>query len=87
MSVVIRYASLFYPDDQLITQSELVDEICLQKCPVYNHRQDRTFVGVSPIDFNLRVGRMQGKSTIYCNEPELLAYDEEHIFLPNQLFN
>ena len=83
MSVVIRYASLFYPDDRLITQSELVDErYVYKKCPVYNHRQDRTFVGVSPIDFNLRVGRMQGKSTIYCNEPELLAYDEEHIFSP-----
>ena len=83
MSVVIRYASLFYPDDRLITQSELVDEkYVYKKCPAFNHRQDRTFVGVSPIDFNLKVGRQGDQSTIYCNEPDLLTYDEEHIFSP-----
>ena len=83
MSVVIRYASLFTPGDKLVTQSDLIDERYVYKrCPAFTHKHDRTFVGISPIDFNLRVGRNGEQSTIYCNEPDLLEYDEEHIFSP-----
>ena len=50
----IHYVSVFNKEDTLIPQSDLIDSGYVQnKCPVYNHKQSRTFVATSPIDFIL----------------------------------
>ena len=77
----IHYVSVFNKEDTLIPQSDLIDSEYVQtKCPVHNHKQSRTFVATSPIDFTLSIDRNNNK--ISCSRPELLEYDDEHIQSP-----
>ena len=77
----IHYVSVFNKEDTLTPQSDLIDSGYVQnKCPVYNHKQSRTFVATSPIDFTLSIDRSNNK--ISCSRPELLEYDDEHIKSP-----
>ena len=77
----IHYVSVFNKEDTLIPQSDLIDLGYVQnKCPVYNHKQSRTFVATSPIDFSLSIDRSNNK--ISCSRPELLEYDNDHIQSP-----
>ena len=77
----IHYVSVFNEEDTLIPQSDLIDSGYVQnKCPVYNHKQSRTFVATSPIDFTLSIDRSNNK--ISCSRPELLEYDDDHIKSP-----
>ena len=81
----IHYVSVFNKEDTLIPQSDLIDSGYVQnKCPVYNHKQSRTFVATSPIDFSLSIDRSNNK--ISCSRPELLEYDDEHINSPKPVF-
>ena len=81
MPSTIHYVSVFNKGDTLIPQSDLIDSRYVQnKCPVYNHKQSRTFVATSPIDFSLSIDRSNNK--ISCSRPELLEYDDEHINSP-----
>ena len=81
----IHYVSVFNQEDTLIPQSDLIDSGYVQnKCPVYNHKQSRTFVATSPIDFTLSIDRSNNK--ISCSRPELLEYDDDHINSPKPVF-
>ena len=81
----IHYVSVFNKEDTLIPQSDLIDSGYAQtKCPVHNHKQSRTFVVTSPIDFSLSIDRSNNK--ISCSRPELLEYDDEHINSPKPVF-
>ena len=85
MPSTIHYVSVFNKGDTLIPQSDLIDlEYAQTKCPVHNHKQSRTFVATSPIDFSLSVDRSNNK--ISCSRPELLEYDDEHINSPKPVF-
>ena len=81
MPSTIHYVSVFNKEDTLIPQSDLIDlKYAQTKCPVHNHKQSRTFVATSPIDFTLSIDRSNNK--ISCSRPELLEYDDEHIKSP-----
>ena len=81
----IHYVSVFNKEDTLIPQSDLIDSEYVQnKCPVYNHKQSRTFVATSSIDFSLSIDRSNNK--ISCSRPELLEYDDDHINSPKPVF-
>jgi len=85
MPSTIHYVSVFNKEDTLTPQSDLIDlEYAQTKCPVHNHKQSRTFVATSPIDFSLSVDRSNNK--ISCSRPELLEYDDEHINSPKPVF-
>jgi len=81
----IHYVSVFNKEDTLIPQSDIIDSGYVQnKCPVYNHKQSRTFVATSPIDFTLSIDQSNNK--ISCSRPELLEYDDDHINSPKPVF-
>ena len=85
MPSTINYVSVFNKEDTLTPQSDLIDlEYAQTKCPVHNHKQSRTFVATSPIDFSLSVDRSNNR--ISCSRPELLEYDDEHINSPKPVF-
>ena len=85
MPSIIHYVSVFNKEDTLTPQSDLIDlEYAQTKCPVHNHKQSRTFVATSPIDFSLSIDRSNNK--ISCSRPELLEYDDEHINSPKPVF-
>ena len=85
MPATIHYVSVFNKEDTLIPQSDLIDlKYAQTKCPVHNHKQSRTFVATSPIDFSLSIDRSNNK--ISCSRPELLEYDDDHINSPKPVF-
>jgi len=56
----IHYANLTYYDDCLYRQSDLIDNgYAFTQCPVFNHRNNRTFVSLSPIDFYCEIDRKE----------------------------
>ena len=71
-------------DDSLVRQSDLDDDrFVYSKCPVYNHKSSRTFIGISPINFKLQVMRSpDGITTIRSTNESILEGDEEHINSP-----
>ena len=83
MTITIHYADFLSSDNQLVSQSSLIDEkYVYKKCPAFNHKQDRTFVGLSSIDFEFLVERSGEKNIILCDNPDLLFLDDEHINSP-----
>ena len=62
----------------LIRESEFMDqEYVYSKCPVHIHKQNRVFIGLSPIDFSLRVNRNTGGlHQIICDDPNLITWDD-----------
>ena len=52
-------------------------------CPVHTHKQNRVFIGLSPIDFSLRVIRQTGNvNRIICDDTNLITWDDEHVNSP-----
>ena len=76
----IHYVSVFNKEDTLIPQSDLIDSEYVQtKCPVHNHKQSRTFVATSPIDFTLSIDRNNNKTwkefwKLYPNHSMLIQH-------------
>ena len=85
----IHYINLDTLGGVLTKQSDLIDEnFVYTKCPVFNHKQNRVFVGLSPIDYSLRINRVNGKNHIICDNPRvtnILMMNTHHH--RNQLFS
>tara|TARA_B100000131_G_scaffold298474_1_gene318060 strand:- start:92 stop:766 length:675 start_codon:yes stop_codon:yes gene_type:complete len=83
-NTTIHYVTFDSPEKVLIRESEFENqEYVYSKCPVHNHKQNRVFVGLSPIDFSLRVTRKTGEMNhIVCDDPNLITWDDEHVNSP-----
>ena len=80
---IINYINLYSPKGILVKQSDLSDDsFVYSKCPVHTHKEVRVFVGLSPIDYSLRINRTSGRNHIICDDPELLTFDDEHTSSP-----
>tara|TARA_B100001250_G_scaffold178519_1_gene153416 strand:- start:171 stop:800 length:630 start_codon:yes stop_codon:yes gene_type:complete len=83
----INYLSQDSPDHSVVRQSELVDSSGMpyRRCPCFNHKNERTFVGVSPIDYTFRVDEPLDTNMIYYNQEHLdtLVF---HLSTPHFLF-
>ena len=79
----IHYINLDTLGSILTKQSDLTNEnFVYTKCPVFNHKQNRVFVGLSPINYSLKIDRVNGTNHIICDNPELLTFDDEHTSSP-----
>ena len=83
-NTIINYVTLGSSEQVLIRESELMDqEYVYAKCPVHVHKQNRVFIGLSPIDFSLRINRNTGSlHQIICDDPDLITWDDEHVNSP-----
>ena len=83
-NTIIHYVSLGFPDNVLIRESEFMNQdYVYSKCPVHTHKQNRVFIGLSPIDFSLRVIRKTGSlNRIICDDTNLITWDDEHVNSP-----
>ena len=83
-NTTIHYVTFDSPEKVLIRESEFENqEYVYSKCPVHTHKQNRVFVGLSPIDFSLRVTRKTGEMNhIVCDDPNLITWDDEHVMSP-----
>ena len=74
-------------DDSLVRQSDLDDDrFVYSKCPVFKHKSSRTFIGISPIDFKLRINRTSTHNHIICSDAKQLEGDDAHINSPRPVF-
>ena len=83
-NTIIHYVSLGFPDNVLIRESEFMNQdYVYSKCPVHTHKQNRVFIGLSPIDFSLRVIRKSDTlNRIICDDTNLITWDDEHVNSP-----
>ena len=83
-NTIIHYVSLGFPDNVLIRESEFMNQdYVYSKCPVHTHKQNRVFIGLSPIDFSLRVIRKSDSlNRIICDDTNLITWDDEHVNSP-----
>lgn len=71
----IYYADLIENSGEIIRESTLIDKnYSYAKCPVFNHKSNRTFYITSPFDFNLELNR--NKQIISCSHPERVFFKE-----------
>ena len=81
MSKTVHYASFYTLHDSIIKQT-VQDTYVYSKCPAFKHKNDRVFVGVSPIDFSLSIERRPDGNLLSCEEPDLVTIDDEHLNSP-----
>ena len=84
-STTIHYINVNHHhfDDSLVRQSDLDDDrFVYSRCPVYNHKSNRVFVGTSPIDFKLKIDRTPNKNIIRCSDSRLVEGDDQHVNSP-----
>ena len=79
MPSIVHYVSAFNSEDTLIKQSDLIDaDYVYTQCPVVTHKLSRVFVGISPIDFRLKING----TDIECTHPQYIEYDDQHLKSP-----
>ena len=77
-NIRIFYGSRDYPNETLTRQSQFDGgRYVYNKCPVVNHKLNRTFIGTSPIDFSFLVDRKN--KILHSDNNNLMYFDEEHL--------
>ena len=74
----IYYVGVDTPGDCLIKE-KLDEEYIHSQCPVVHHKNDRTFVVYSPIDFEVKVDRTSEGVNVRCDDQSLLHYEEDYL--------
>ena len=86
-NAVVYYADAnlgLYGDEKLIRESELVDKKFFHtKCPVWNHKANRTFLVFSPIDCEIIIDRENNQ--IKVKDEKYLFFDQNHINSPHPI--
>lgn len=68
-------------EQSLYRERDLYDDnFVYTKCPVFNHKSNRTFVAFSPIDYELRVDRANQR--YLTDNDDYLFYDKDHFNSP-----
>jgi len=84
-NIVIYYADThldFYGEQKLIRESELIDKNFVHtKCPVWQHKANRTFVSFSPIDCEIVLNKE--KKEVKVQNKNYLFFDLEHLNSPH----
>ena len=90
MLKIIHYADVYFLDSKLIKQSDLIDsKYVYQKCPAVSHKNERVFIGTSPIDLDFSIERTPNGPLMQIDDVEKSAYidiDVEHIYSPQPVF-
>ena len=90
MSKTIYYADVYSLNSKLIKQSSLIDsKYVYQKCPAFVHKNERIFVGTSPVDLDFSIERTSEGPLMQISDMSKTDYidiDDEHIYSPQPVF-
>ena len=90
MSKTIYYADVYSLNSKLIKQSSLTDsKYVYQKCPAFVHKNERIFVGTSPVDLDFSIERTPEGPLMQISDTSKTDYidiDDEHIYSPQPVF-
>lgn len=80
---IIHYNSLGFIEDTLTRQIDLVDSNFVQyKCPAFHHKNSRTFVAHSSMDFSISIQNKDGHFNIECSDTSIVVLDNDHLNSP-----
>ena len=90
MSKTIYYADVYSLNSKLIKQSSLINsKYVYQKCPAFVHKNERIFVGTSPVDLDFSIERTPEGPLMQISDMSKTDYidiDDEHIYSPQPVF-
>jgi len=90
MSKTIYYADVYSLNSKLTKQSSLIDsKYVYQKCPAFVHKNERIFVGTSPVDLDFSIERTPEGPLMQISDMSKTDYidiDNEHIYSPQPVF-
>ena len=90
MSKTIHYADVYGLGCKLIRTSDIIDKgYVYQQCPAFTHKNERTFVGYSPIDLAFSIERTSNGPLLSIQDESMIKFitiDDEHINSPKPVF-
>ena len=88
MSKTIHYADVYKLGSKLVKTSDIIDKgYVYQQCPAFTHKNERTFVGYSPIDLAFSIERTSNGPLLSIQDESMIkfitiAVSYTHLTLP-----
>ena len=90
MPKTIHYADVYKLGSKLVKTSDIIDKgYVYQQCPAFTHKNERTFVGYSPIDLAFSIERTSNGPLLSIQDESMIKFitiDDEHINSPQPVF-
>ena len=90
MSKTIHYADVYKLGSKLTRTSDIIEKgYVYQQCPAFTHKNERTFVGYSPIELVFSIERTSNGPLLSIKDNSMIQFidiDDQHINSPMPVF-
>ena len=90
MPKTIHYADVYKLGSKLIRTSDIIEKgYVYQQCPAFTHKNERTFVGYSPIEIVFSIERTSNGPLLSIKDNSMIQFidiDDQHINSPMPVF-
>ena len=90
MSKTIHYADVYKLGSKLVRTSDIIEKgYVYQQCPAFTHKNERTFVGYSPIELVFSIERTSNGPLLSIKDNSMIQFidiDDQHINSPKPVF-
>ena len=90
MPKTIHYADVYKLGSKLVRTSDIIDKgYIYQQCPAFTHKNQRTFVGYSPIEIVFSIERTPSGPLLSIKDNSMIQFidiDDQHINSPMPVF-
>ena len=90
MSKTIHYADVYKLGSKLVRTSDIIEKgYVYQQCPAFTHKNERTFVGYSPIELVFSIERTSNGPLLSIQDNSMIQFidiDDQHINSPMPVF-
>ena len=90
MSKTIHYADVYKLGSKLVRTSDIIEKgYVYQQCPAFTHKNERTFVGYSPIELVFSIERTSNGPLLSIKDNSMIQFidiDDRHINYPMPVF-
>ena len=90
MSKTIHYADVYKLGSKLVRTSDIIEKgYVYQQCPAFTHKNERTFVGYSPIELVFSIERTSNGPLLSIKDNSMIQFidiDDQHINSPMPVF-
>ena len=90
MPKTIHYADVYKLGSKLVRTSDIIEKgYVYQQCPAFTHKNERTFVGYSPIELVFSIERTSNGPLLSIKDNSMIQFidiDDQHINSPMPVF-
>ena len=90
MPKTIHYADVYKLGSKLVRTSDIIEKgYVYQQCPAFTHKNERTFVGYSPIELVFSIERTSNGPLLSIQDNSMIQFidiDDQHINSPMPVF-